>query len=130
MSSFAGKFARITDFISICAVAFFCSACAQTATTAAVSPLISPKEKSAVIRQLTLAKDNDWQSALDPSVDPGTKDDFLEQMNKADRAIKELTHGFEVSKSELDDALWEPPKSISRERRSALIARLEEARRE
>jgi hypothetical protein len=31
--------------------------------------------------------------------------DFLDQMNHADRVIKELTHGFEVPRQEIADAL-------------------------
>jgi hypothetical protein len=69
----------------------------------------------------------DWTNALNVKVAPVEQEDFLEQMNKADRAIKELTHGFQVSQSEIDDALWVPPKSMSAEQKTRLIAQLQDA---
>jgi hypothetical protein len=51
-------------------------------------------------------------------------------MNKSDRVIKELTHGFTVSQAEIDDALWMPPKQITAAERARLIEQLKEARRQ
>jgi hypothetical protein len=82
----------------------------------------------AILAQLEAAKHRDWDAALDPAVAPVTQEDFLEQMNKADRAIKELEHGFTVSPDEITDALWAPPKSITPAERSRLIQELLTAR--
>jgi hypothetical protein len=99
--------------------------CAQSAAT--VTPYSRQKNNDQLIQELKTAKSADWENALDPNVAPVTQEDFLDQMNKADRAIKELTHGFEVPQSEIEDALWSPPKSISPGLRITLIHQLEDA---
>lgn len=101
------------------------SACAQAAAPT-LRPT-SPQDKAALIEQLETAKRLDWNDALDSSVAPATQEDFLEQMNKADRAIKELSHGFPVSQPEISDALWVPPKSMSAEQKDRLIGQLQDA---
>jgi hypothetical protein len=111
-------------------LSFTCCACAQTATSTAPTPALSPQEKSDLIERLEVAKRTDWNDALDPKVGPGTEDDFLDQMNKADRVIKELSHGFDVPPPRIADALWVPPKSITTRQRDRLIRQLQEARQE
>ena|ERR1700683_1958673 len=49
-------------------------------------------------------------------------------MNKADRASKELSHGFLVPQTEINDALWAPPRHISPEERAHLIQELNQAK--
>lgn len=98
------------------------STCAQTA--AATPASISPQQRAELIQRLEASKQLDWKNAVDSKVDSVAQDDFLDQMNKADRAIKELGHGFGVPQSEIDDALWIPPKSISPEQRTELIRQL------
>jgi hypothetical protein len=95
-----------------------------------------PADNSAALHQeaqsldeLASAKQLDWQYALDPSVAPVRRDDLLDQMNKADRAIKLITHGFAVPEQELADALWTPPKAITPAAREGLIRELQEAKR-
>jgi len=88
----------------------------------------SPQPGAEVIKQLETARQNDWDAALDPSVSPARRGTFLNQMNKADLALKELKHGFSVSPTEIADALWQPPKHITPEQRDQLIAQLEQAR--
>lgn len=105
-------------------------ACAQTIANAPPFPPLSPQEKSDLIERLEVAKGTDWNDAMDPNVAPVTEDDFLEQMNKADRVIKELTHGFEVPRQKIADALWIPPKSITAQEQDRLLRQLQEARRE
>ena len=101
------------------------SACAQTA--AATPASISRQQRAELIQRLETAKQLDWNNAVKCKVDSVAQDDFLDQMNKADRAIKELGHGFGVPQSEIDDALWIPPKSISPEQRTELIRQLKNA---
>jgi hypothetical protein len=92
------------------------------------APVQSPDLRSDLIRKLETAKQADWDAAMDPTVSPVRQGTFLNQMNKADRAIKELSHGFTVSQSEIDDALWMPPKHITPEERAHLIEQLKQAR--
>jgi hypothetical protein len=99
-------------------------AAAQSSTTA---NLLS-QQISKLIQQLEAAKQADWNAALDPSVSPVRRGTFLNQMNKADRASKELRHGFSIPQSEIKDALWSPPKHISPEERAQLIRELEQAK--
>jgi hypothetical protein len=81
-----------------------------------------------LLDQLASAKQQDWQYSLDPSVAPARKDDFLDQMNKADRAIALITHGFKVPDQELANALWIPPKVITLDEREKLIQDLQSAK--
>lgn len=85
---------------------------------------------SDLIAKLEAAKKADWKAAMDPTVAPVRQETFLNQMNKADRAIKELNHGFTVSQSKIDDALWMPPEHITAAERAHLIEQLEQARKQ
>jgi hypothetical protein len=89
---------------------------------------LSPQETSQLIQRLNAAKKADWDAALDPNISSVREETFLNQMNKADRASKELSNGFPVSQDKIDDALWTPPKHISAEERTRLIEELELAR--
>lgn len=102
------------------------SACARS-TAQLQTPRATTRNRQAVIEQLQSAKQQDWSGALDPRVAPSEEEDFLDQMNKADRAIRELTHGFEVSQSAINEALVVPPKFLSREKRRQLIRELQDA---
>jgi hypothetical protein len=103
-------------------------ACAGSAVS--TMPPISPQERTQLIQRLEEAKKLDWNNALDPVVSPVRQESFLNRMNKADRAIRELKYGFEVPQQEITDALWVPPKSISSQERAQLIEQLQEARRQ
>ncbi len=94
----------------------------------ALATVQSPQPNSDLIRQLETAKKTDWDEAQDPGVSTIRQGTFLNQMNKADRAIKELSHGFTVPQSEIDDALWTPPKRITAQERAQLIEQLKQAR--
>ena len=114
------------SYLSAFFLSILLSACAQS-TAQLQTPARSTKNKAALVEELESAKQEDWSSALDPHVAPSEAEDFLDQMNKADRAIKELTHGFEVPQSEIDDALLVPPKSLSSQKRLQLIRQLQDA---
>jgi hypothetical protein len=88
------------------------------------------EQTSQLIQRLDATKKADWEAALDPSVSPVREETFLNQMNKADRASRELSHGFSVPQTEINDALWAPPKHISPEERAHLIRELNQARQE
>jgi len=102
------------------------SACAQSAAQLH-TPATTMQNKAALVERLESAKRQDWSNALDPHVAPSEEEDFLDQMNKADRAIKELTYGFEVSQPEITEALVIPPKSLSANTRKQLIQQLQDA---
>jgi hypothetical protein len=89
---------------------------------------LSTEQTSQLIQRLDTAKKADWDAALDPSVSPVREETFLNQMNKADRASKELSHGFLVPQTEINDALWAPPRHISPEERAHLIQELNQAK--
>jgi hypothetical protein len=90
--------------------------------------IMAHPQGSQLLDQLASAKQLDWQYALDPGVAPVRQEDFLDQMNQADRAIKLITHGFEVPPQELAEALWIPPKAIDTGARARLIRELQEAK--
>ncbi|MGD0291209.1 MAG: hypothetical protein ABSC63_16320 [Candidatus Binataceae bacterium] len=107
-------------------LAILLSACAQSAAQLQ-TPTTTTKNKAALVEELESAKQQDWRNALDPHVAPSEEEDFLDQMNKADRALKELTHGFKVPQSEIEEALMVPPKSLSSRKRLQLIRQLQDA---
>ena len=113
------------SYLSAFFLSFLLSTCARSA--AQLQTTTSTKNKAALVEELESAKQQDWSNALDPHVAPSEEEDFLDQMNKADRAIKELTHGFEVPQSEIDEALVMPPKSLSPNERKQLIQQLQDA---
>jgi hypothetical protein len=96
-----------------------------TAGTSTVSP---DMQHAVLIQKLKAARMTDENAGHDPMVSPVRQGTFLRQMDKADRAIKELEHGFPVSQSEINDALWIPPKHITPELRAQLIQQLQQAR--
>ncbi|MGH7841713.1 MAG: hypothetical protein ACREQT_09330 [Candidatus Binataceae bacterium] len=88
----------------------------------------SSQQTSHLIERLEAAKKADWNAALDPTVSPVRQGTFVNQMNKADRVSKELSHGLAVPRNEIDEALWMPPRHMSPEERARLIQQLEEAK--
>jgi hypothetical protein len=116
---------RLSRFLLVFPLSIQMSACASSA--AQTQAPVRNRNPAALVEELQDAKRIDWTSALDPHVRPSEEEDFLDQMNKADRAIKELTHGFEVPQSEIDDALVVPPKSLSESQRTRLIRQLQDA---
>jgi hypothetical protein len=130
----ASKWLDIVRLESLCyiftALAFvLLSLPAHAANETASTRALLPSQRSALIDQLQTAKSRDWESAIDPNVPPVTREDFLDQMSKADRAIRELRYGFTVSQHELSEALWVLPKYISPRERARLIDQLQAAKR-
>ena len=111
-------------------VLLFVTTLSFAADQSTTTPTPLAPQTSKLIQQLAVARQADWDAALDPSLSPVRRGTFLNQMNKADRAAKELSHGFAVPPRELEDALWSPPKHISAEMRVQLIRQLQQARQE
>src|SRR5579863_8990910 len=114
-------------FISTLALFFFTTSAFATEQSSNTAKL-SSQQTLQLIQQLDAAKKADWNAALDPSVSPVRRGTFLNQMNKADLASKELSHGFTIPQSEIEDALWAPSKHISQGERVQLIRQLKQAR--
>ena len=106
----------------------FCAMPGLALDVASTKAGLSSQQTLQLVQELNAAKNADWNAALDPNVSPVRHETFLNQMNKADRASKELIHGFAVPQSEINDALWAPPKHISPEERTHLIQELKQAK--
>jgi hypothetical protein len=114
----------LTSILLLAALAAF------TAEGFAIAATRWAQSNSELIQKLTLARTTDWNSAHDPGVSPIRRCTFLTQMDKADRAIRELKHGFSVPQNEIDDALSIPPKHITPQLRAQLIRDLKNAKRQ
>lgn len=104
-------------------------ACAQKHSHMPPGDYMSQQTSGDMVRQLEAAKELDESEAVSSSNSTISRQDFLEQASKADRAIKELTNGYPVSEAELRDALIVPPGNLSAAEKSDLIGKIEEARR-
>jgi hypothetical protein len=104
------------------------SACAQKHSHMPPGDYMSQQTTGDMVRQLEAAKELDESEAMRSSNGAVVREDFLEQAGKADKAIKELTHGYAVSESELRDALEVPPGNLSTAEKSDLISKIEQAR--
>ena len=80
------------------------------------------------ISRLQVAKDRDESNINNPNISAVRREDFTVQAAKANRAIKELQHGYPVSHDEIEDALIEvPSQHITPEYRAQLIQQLLQA---
>jgi hypothetical protein len=116
-------------------LAFALSACEQnTASFAAqrrahaVDETVASNQTAELIRQLQVAKELDQSDAYDPDLTPIRREDFTIKAGKADRAIRELQHGFAVSSAEVEDALEIPPRHLTPGKRVELIQQLQQAK--
>jgi hypothetical protein len=129
---------RFRNFVIIpfvCSFACMVSACEQNTASFAAQrrahalDQTAPAEQTAqVIKRLQVAKELDQSNAYDPDLTPIRRADFTVQAAKADRAIKELQHGFAVSPGEVEDALEIPPRHLTPEKRVQLIHQLHQAK--
>lgn len=86
------------------------------------------QERVAMLSALQNAKLQDERNVADPATDPAEASDSLDQAYKADRAIREIQHGYGVSRDEFTNALVVPPASISASEKGELIAKLEKVK--
>jgi hypothetical protein len=103
------------------------SACAQKHSHMPPGEFMSESQHSDIVRQLDAAKELDESNAMQPKLGVVAREDFLEQAGKADKAIKELTHGYPVSEAELQEALRVPPGDLSADQKADLISRIKQA---
>jgi hypothetical protein len=94
----------------------------------ALDQTASTGQNAQVLQRLEAAKELDQSDAFDPDLSPVRREDFTVQAAKADRAIRELQHGFAVDQGEIEDALDIPPRHLSPAKRAELIQQLQRAK--
>jgi hypothetical protein len=98
------------------------SACAPTESN------VSNAQSERTLQRLQAAREIDLNNAKDPEVGPVASGDYSLRADKAAQVMDDLEHGQYVSQSQIDHALFIPPKSISLDQRTNLINQLEIAR--
>ena len=98
------------------------SACAPTESN------VSNAQSERTLQRLQAAREIDLNNAKDPEVGPVASGDYSLRADKAAQVMDDLEHGQYVSQSQIDHALFIPPKSISPDQRTNLINQLEIAR--
>ena len=98
------------------------SACAPTESN------VSYAQSERTLQRLQAAREIDLSNARDPDVGPVASGDYSLRADRAEQVMYDLEHGQYVSQSQIDDALFIPPKSISLEQRAHLIRELEIAK--
>jgi len=98
------------------------SACAPTESNA------SSVQSSQRLERLQAAREIDLRNAKDPEIGPAASGDYSLRADKAAQVMDDLEHGQYVSHSQIDEAMFVPPKSISPAQRAQLINELKYAR--
>jgi hypothetical protein len=98
------------------------SACAPTESN------LSYAQSERTLEGLQAAREIDLSNARDPEVGPVASGDYSVRADRAAQVMYDLEHGKYVDRSQIDDALFVPPKSLSLARRAQLIAELKDAR--
>jgi hypothetical protein len=128
------RFWSVVPAAALFLVAFLATGCEQSTESfreirnaQATNPNAPSEQTADLINRLQRAKEMDLGQAHRADVSAvGWEDDMI-QAGKADKAAKELSHGIEVSRSELDDALFVPPASLSGSERARLINQVQQA---
>jgi hypothetical protein len=94
---------------------------------AIIHPNSAAPQVAQLIKQLKGAEELDESEANQKGTSAVAWEDYMVQAGKARKAIEELSYGFEVPKTELDDALWVPPNQLSPAERARLIQQVESA---
>jgi hypothetical protein len=89
---------------------------------------MTPQERVQLIGELQDVRQTDLKDALDTELGPAAAGDYMTQAEKADKVINDLSDNSDVSKSEISDALFIPPKHLSAAQRTQLIGQLEQAK--
>ena len=114
---------RITGAIAVNLIlALSLSACAPTESN------VSYAQSEQTLERLQAAREIDLRNAKDPEVGPVASGDYSVRADNADQVMYALEHGQYVSQSQIDDALFVPPKSLSPALKARLIHELEDAK--
>ena len=106
---------------ALCFAASF-AACAPTESNIANAP------SERTLERLQAARETDLSNAKDPEVGPAASGDYSLRADKAGQVIDDLEHGQYVSQSQIDGAMFVPPKSLSLADKAQLIRELKDAR--
>jgi hypothetical protein len=85
-------------------------------------------QRAQLIAQLQEARQTDLANARDVSLGPEAAIDYMRQADKAEKVIGDLNTGSSVSRAEISDALFVPPRHLSPEMRAELIRQLQQAK--
>ena len=97
------------------------SACAPTESN------ISNAQGERTLERLQAAREIDLSNARDPEVGPAESGDYSLRADRAAQVMDDLEHGRYVSQSQIDGAIFVPPKSLSSAQRAQLINELKYA---
>ena len=114
--------ARLIARTLIVALSLSLSACAPAESN------VSAAQNERTLRQLQAAREIDLSNARDITVGPVASGDYSMRADHAAQVISDLEHGQYVSRSEIDEALFVPPKSLSLAERVQLLDQLKAAR--
>src|ERR1700675_3981920 len=98
------------------------SACAPTESN------VAKAQSERTLERLQAAREIDLSNAKDPEVGPAASGDYSLRADKAGQVIDDLEHGQYVSQSQIDDAMFVPPKSLSLAQKAQLIRELKDAK--
>jgi hypothetical protein len=98
------------------------SACAPTESN------VSNAQSERTLEHLQAAREIDLSNAKDPEVGPAASGDYSLRADKAAQVMDDLEHGQYVSQSQIDAAMFVPPKSLSPAQKAQLINELNYAR--
>jgi hypothetical protein len=98
------------------------SACAPTESN------VSAAQREQTLERLQAAREIDLNNAKDPEVGPAASGDYSLRADRAAQVMYDLEHGKYVSRSQIDDALFVPPKLLSEAQRAQLINELRYAK--
>jgi hypothetical protein len=73
----------------------------------------SMQQGTQLLQRLSAARQLDRSLALDVSVGPVAAGEYMLRADRADDVIYKIEHGERVSRAEITDALFVPPKSLS-----------------
>ena len=106
----------------ILALSLSLSACAPAESN------VTAARTERTLRQLQAAREADLSNAMDPTLGPVASGDYSVRADHAAQVMNAIEHGQYVSRSEINEALFVPPKSLSLEERAQLVDELKEAR--
>jgi hypothetical protein len=98
------------------------SACAPTESN------VAEAQSERTLERLQAAREIDLSNARDSEVGPAASGDYSLRADKAGQVMDDLEHGQYVSQSQIDDAMFVPPKSLSPAQKAQLIRELKDAK--
>ena len=116
----AGQLTRLIASTFILALSV--SACAPAESNVAAA------RNEQTLRQLLEARETDLSNAMDPTLGPVASGDYSVRADNAAQVMSDMEHGRYVSQSQIDEALFVPPKSLSLEQRATLLNEVKTAR--